>query len=44
MTVSILETVINRGKRGKVNEQQIDFYNLDAITQRNRLTQISIRK
>lgn len=43
MTVSILETVINRGKRGKVNEQ-IDFYNLDAITQRNRLTQTSIRK
>lgn len=43
MTVSILETVINRGKRGKVNEQ-IDFYNLDAITQRNRLIQTSIRK
>ena len=30
MTVSKMETVINRGKRGKVNEQ-IDFYNLDAI-------------
>ena len=30
MTISKMETVINRGKRGKVNEQ-IDFYNLDAI-------------
>ena len=30
MTISKMETVINRGKRGEVNEQ-IDFYNLDAI-------------
>ena len=30
MTVSKMETVINRGKRGEVNEF-IDFYNLDAI-------------
>lgn len=30
MTISKMETVINRGKRGTVNEQ-IDFYNLDAI-------------
>ena len=30
MTISKMETVINRGKRGKVNEF-IDFYNLDAI-------------
>ena len=30
MTISKMEKVINRGKRGKVNEQ-IDFYNLDAI-------------
>ena len=30
ITISKMETVINRGKRGKVNEQ-IDFYNLDAI-------------
>ena len=30
MTISKMETVINRGKRGKVNEL-IDFYNLDAI-------------
>ena len=30
MTISKMETVINRGKREKVNEQ-IDFYNLDAI-------------
>ena len=30
MTISKMETVINRGKRGEVNEF-IDFYNLDAI-------------
>ena len=30
MTISKMETVINRGKRGEVNEH-IDFYNLDAI-------------
>ena len=30
MTISNMETVINRGKRGEVNEF-IDFYNLDAI-------------
>ena len=30
MTISKMETVINRGKRGEVSEQ-IDFYNLDAI-------------
>ena len=30
MTISKMETVINRGKRGEVNEY-IDFYNLDAI-------------
>ena len=30
MTISKMETVINRGKRGEVNEL-IDFYNLDAI-------------
>lgn len=30
MTISKMETVINRGKRGDVNEF-IDFYNLDAI-------------
>ena len=30
MTISKVETVINRGKRGEVNEF-IDFYNLDAI-------------
>ncbi len=30
MTVSKMETVINRGKRGEVNEL-IDFYSLDAI-------------
>ena len=30
MTISKMETIINRGKRGEVNEF-IDFYNLDAI-------------
>ena len=30
MTISKMETVINRGKRGEVNEF-IDFYNLDSI-------------
>lgn len=30
MTISKMETVINRGKRGEVNDF-IDFYNLDAI-------------
>lgn len=30
MTISKMETVINRGKRGEVNEF-IEFYNLDAI-------------
>lgn len=30
MTISKMETVINRGKRGEVNEF-IDFYNLDVI-------------
>lgn len=30
ITISKMETVINRGKRGEVNEF-IDFYNLDAI-------------
>lgn len=30
MTISKMETVINRGKRGEVNEF-IDFYNMDAI-------------
>ena len=30
MVISKMETVINRGKRGEVNEF-IDFYNLDAI-------------
>ncbi len=30
MTISKMETVINRGKRGEVYEF-IDFYNLDAI-------------
>lgn len=29
-TISILETVVNRGFRGEVNEP-IDFYNLDAV-------------
>ncbi len=30
MTISKMETVINRGRRGEVSER-IDFYNLDAI-------------
>lgn len=30
MTISKMETVINRGKRGEVNEF-IDYFNLDAI-------------
>ena len=37
MTISKMETVINRGKRGEVNEF-IDFYNLDAINGRQRFS------
>lgn len=30
MTISKMETVVNRGFRGEVSEM-VDFYNLDAI-------------
>jgi len=30
-TISKMETVVNRGFRGEIPEQQVDFYSLDAI-------------